>query len=77
MATHSSILAWKIPWTEETGGLHPTESQRVRHNLANKQQQCADGDRGHLVGLLMGSVVAMTVPCKCRALQWGRSTAHP
>ena len=23
MATHSSILAWKIPWTEEAGGLHP------------------------------------------------------
>ena len=23
MATHSSILAWRIPWTEETGGLHP------------------------------------------------------
>ena len=29
MATHSSILAWKIPWTEEIGGLQSTESQRV------------------------------------------------
>ena len=29
MATYSSILAEKIPWTEETGGLQPTESQRV------------------------------------------------
>ena len=27
MATHSSILAWEIPWTEETGGLQPMESQ--------------------------------------------------
>ena len=27
MATHSSILAWKIPWTEETGGLQPVGSQ--------------------------------------------------
>ena len=27
MATHSSILAWKIPWTEEPGGLQPTGSQ--------------------------------------------------
>ena len=27
MATHSSILAWKISWTEEPGGLQPTESQ--------------------------------------------------
>ena len=32
MATHSSILAWKIPWTEEPGGLQPTGSKRVRHN---------------------------------------------
>ena len=32
MATHSSILAWSIPWTEETGRLQSIESQRVRHN---------------------------------------------
>ena len=32
MATHSSILAWRIPWTEEPGGLQSTESQRVRHD---------------------------------------------
>ena len=30
MATHSSILAWKIPWTEEPGGLQSLGSQRVR-----------------------------------------------
>ena len=30
MATHSSILAWKIPWTEEPGGLQSMELQRVR-----------------------------------------------
>ena len=29
--THSSILAWRIPWTEELGGLQFTKSQRVRH----------------------------------------------
>ena len=34
MATHSSILAWKIPWTEESGGLQSMESQTVRHNRA-------------------------------------------
>ena len=34
MATHSSILAWKIPWTEEPGGLQSMELQRVRHDLA-------------------------------------------
>ena len=34
MATHSSILAWKIPWTEEPGRLQSTGSQRVGHDLA-------------------------------------------
>ena len=34
MATHSSILAWEIPWTEEPGGLRSTGSQRVGHDLA-------------------------------------------
>ena len=32
MATHSSILAWKIPWMEEPGRLEPVGSQRVGHN---------------------------------------------
>ena len=32
MATHSSIPAWKIPWTEEPGGLQSVGSQRVRYN---------------------------------------------
>ena len=32
MATHSTILAWRNPWTEEPGGLPPMESQRVRHD---------------------------------------------
>ena len=32
MATHSSILAWEIPWTEEPGGLQSVGSHRVGHN---------------------------------------------
>ena len=32
MATHSSILAWRIPWTEEPGGLQSLGSQRVGHD---------------------------------------------
>jgi len=32
MATHSSVLAWRIPWTEEPGGLQSMGSQRVGHN---------------------------------------------
>ena len=34
MTTHSSILAWRIPQTEELGGLQFTESQRIEHDLA-------------------------------------------
>ena len=34
MATHSSILAWRIPWTEEPGGLQSTGSKRVGHDWA-------------------------------------------
>ena len=32
-ATHSSILAWEIPWTKEPGGLQPMGSQRLKYNL--------------------------------------------
>ena len=32
MATHSSIVAWRIPWTEEPGGLQSIGSPRVGHN---------------------------------------------
>ena len=32
MTTHSSILAWRIPWTDKPGGLHSMGSQRVRHH---------------------------------------------
>ena len=39
MATHPSILAWEIPWTEEPGRLLSTGSQQVRHDLVTKQQQ--------------------------------------
>ena len=39
MATHSSILAWEIPGTEEPGGLRSMGLERVRHNLATQLQQ--------------------------------------
>ena len=39
MTTHSSIVAWRIPWTEEPGELQSMGSQRVGHDLATKQQQ--------------------------------------
>ena len=39
MATHSSIFAWEIPWTEESSGLQSLGTQRVGHGLAPEQQQ--------------------------------------
>ena len=40
METHSSILPWEIPWTEEPGGLHsPWGHRRVGQDLVTKQQQ--------------------------------------
>ena len=35
MATHSSIVAWRIPWTEEPGGLQSIVLQRVIHNYSD------------------------------------------
>ena len=37
MATHSGILAWRIPWTEEPGGLQSAGSHRVGHSRAHTQ----------------------------------------
>ena len=40
MAIHSSILAWRIPWTEEPGGLQSMGSQRVGHNWVTNTTKC-------------------------------------
>ena len=42
MTTHSSILAWTVPWTEEPGGLQSMGLQRVGHEWATEQQQIAN-----------------------------------
>ena len=39
MATHSSILAWRVPWTEEPGGLWSIGSHRVGHNSARMHRR--------------------------------------
>ena len=39
MAAHSSILAWRIPWTEEPDGLQSMGSQRVGHNLETERMR--------------------------------------
>ena len=47
MATHSSILAWRIPWMEELGGLQSTGLQRVRHEHTHPlQSSCLEESHG-------------------------------
>ncbi|XP_060259877.1 synaptotagmin-like protein 2 isoform X4 [Ovis aries] len=48
MATHSGILAWRIPWMEEPAGLQSRGSQRVGHDLATQQQPPDFMDQKHL-----------------------------
>ena len=57
MVTHSSILAWEYPWTEESGGLQSVGSQRVRHAWAAKHTQHRQwGSGSALLQLLVSSV---------------------
>ena len=60
MGTHASILTWKIPWTEEPGGLQSTGSQRVRHDLA----------RHKLLDRLQGCVVQGRETIFCDNDKW-------
>ena len=46
MATHSSVLAWEIQWTEEPGGLQSTGSQRVRYDLATEDTSLHAAQKG-------------------------------
>ena len=53
MTIHSSILAWKIPWTEETGRLQSTGLQIVRHDLASNTR-CPHHPRSQMQTLSPG-----------------------
>ena len=46
MAIHSSILAWRIPWTEEAGRLQSMESQRVGQDLVTEHAQTHASEEG-------------------------------
>jgi len=52
-ATHSSILAWRNPWREESGGLQSMGLQRVRCVLAIKQQELETPELTHTLSLSM------------------------
>ena len=55
MTTHSSILAWEIPWIEEPGGLQSMWSQRVRHNLVTEHAHNTLGQVGSTIMIYLGT----------------------
>ena len=75
IATHSSILAWEIPWTEEPGRLQSMGSQRVKHNLVTKQgfphssvgkeSTCYAGDPGSISGSGRSAGEGIGYPFQC------------
>ena len=66
MATHSSILAWEIPWTEEPGGLQSMALQRVRHDLATENKQMLNGIAILFLKNLSKTLIGLSenIPCK-------------
>ena len=64
IATHSSILVWEMPWTEEPGGLQSTGLHRVRHSLATKPPP----------PLMLGG--ELTIQEKCRILETTDKLLH-
>ena len=64
MATHSSVLAWRIPWTEEPGGLRSVGLQRVGHGWATKHtQHSPDLGRLHVLWHSCSSLPADLADC--------------
>ena len=55
MAVHSSILAWRIPWTEEPVGLQSMGSARVGHDLATKPTNSQQPIHREFKGKLLGA----------------------
>ena len=69
MAAHSSILAWKIPWMEEPGGLQSVGSQRVRHDWATSLTHSFS-----LISVFICEIsVSRARECPWSSLGWSRS----
>ena len=62
MATHSTVLAWKIPWTEEPGELQCMGCKRVGHDLATKQQLLRD------ISLLLALILTCPILYRCSSV---------
>ena len=68
MATHSSILAWRIPWTEEPGGLHPwgleelDTTEQLMHTHTKKKKKKEREERNKRISKNMSQMKAATNP---------------
>ena len=69
MATHSSILAWKIPWTEEPGRLQSMGLQRPEHDLVTKQHNLIITSAVHGVAKSRTGLSNFTFTFHCHALE--------
>ena len=71
MTTHSSVLAWRIPWTEEPGGLQSVGSQTVGHAGVTDPHKGVRGDGTCLCFLYARRLFAfLSLPATERALCW-------
>jgi len=69
MATHSSILAWRIPWTQEPDGLQSIRSQKVGHNRATNTHKGIFNFAGLSQNIVLMKVLGSTQyqsPSLCR-----------
>ena len=69
MATHSSILVWRIPWAEEPGGLQLMESQRVRHNRVINTFKAGRGENKGAMALILHHLLLVCIMTKNRKLK--------
>ena len=65
MGTHSSILAWKIPWTGEPGGLQSMGSQRVRHDWRHSTHGAVMIKENKLLQMAAASITALRRSPSC------------
>ena len=71
MATHFSTLAWRIPWTEEPGGLQSTGSQRVRHDWLTKHSMATTKPAHDVISWTGPLPIIYWETAKGKAVFWG------
>ena len=73
IAIHSSILAWRIPWTEEPGGLQSMGLQTIWHNWAINTFHFHVLSKGEQATLSIIIVLVHSLECACLVRRWGKS----